>query len=81
LLNTHVLVLLVACRHNKGLHFNINVTHLGLIAIEDLGNLLERRPARLDVEDSDEDKFKEDPALVTVSNALRTSRAQSQRTA
>lgn len=35
-----------------------------ILAVEDLGDLLERRPARLDVEEVDEDELDEDPERV-----------------
>lgn len=46
----------------------VNVGDLGLITIEDLGDLLESGSAGLDVEDGNEDEFEEDPALVEISN-------------
>ena len=40
---------------------------LSLITIEDLGDLLESGSTSFDVEDSDKDKFEEDPALDVIS--------------
>ena len=45
----------------------VDLTHLSIITVEDLGNLLKGRTAGLDVEDGDEDKLEEDPALDLVS--------------
>jgi hypothetical protein len=43
------------------------MSNLSLITIEDLGDLFKSGTTGLDVEDSDEDEFEEDPALVVVS--------------
>jgi hypothetical protein len=48
---------------------NIDVSDLSLITIEDLGDLLKSGTTGLDVEDSDEDEFEEDPALISVSKS------------
>lgn len=41
----------------------INMGHGCIITVEDLGQLFESRPASLDVEEVDEEKFNEDPDL------------------
>jgi len=43
---------------------NIRNTRLGLVAVEDLGNLLERGTLGLDVEEVDDDELEGDPAAV-----------------
>jgi hypothetical protein len=43
------------------------VSNLGLITIEDLGDLLKSGTTGLDVKDGDKDEFEEDPALVVIS--------------
>jgi hypothetical protein len=48
-------------------HISVNVCNLSLVSIEDLGDLLEGRALGLNVEDSDEDEFEEDPDLRGVS--------------
>jgi hypothetical protein len=45
----------------------VNVCNLSLVSIEDLGDLLEGRALGLNVEDSDEDEFEEDPDLRGIS--------------
>lgn len=65
-----VVVLLVTRSHDVLLHhLNVDVSNLSLslITIEDLGDLFKSGTTGLDVEDSDEDEFEEDPALVVVS--------------
>lgn len=42
---------------------DIDMRDLCIIAVEDLGNFLERGTARLDVEEADEDELKGDPDL------------------
>jgi hypothetical protein len=62
--NANVAILLETRGHDIGLDgLEINVGNLGIVAVKDLGNLLERRATGLDVEDSDKDEFEEDPAL------------------
>jgi hypothetical protein len=57
-LDLDVALLLEARGHNVGLDsLEINVGNLGLVTIEDLGNLLKGRAAGLDVEDTDKDEF------------------------
>jgi hypothetical protein len=46
---------------------SVNVCDLSLVSIEDLGDLLEGRALGLNVEDSDEDEFEEDPDLRVIS--------------
>jgi hypothetical protein len=46
---------------------SVNVCNLSLVSIEDLGDLLEGRALGLNVEDSDEDEFEEDPDLRGIS--------------
>lgn len=68
MLNVDVVILLVTRSHDVLLnHLNVDVSNLSLITIEDLGDLFKSGTTGLDVEDSDEDEFKEDPALVVVS--------------
>jgi hypothetical protein len=67
-LNLDVALLLEAGGHDVGLDsLEINVGNLGLVTIEDLGNLLKGRAAGLDVEDTDKDEFEEDPTLTRIS--------------
>jgi hypothetical protein len=67
-LDLDITLLLVARGHDVGLNsLEIDVTNLCLITVEDLSDLLESWAPSLDVEDSDEDKFEEDPALANVS--------------
>ena len=68
LLDANVLVLLKTGGHDGVLNLlKVNVSNLSLVAIKDLGNLLEGGAASLNIEDGDEDEFEEDPALVDVS--------------
>jgi hypothetical protein len=63
-----VVVLLVAGSHDVLLNdLNVDVSNFSLITIEDLGNLLKSGTTGLDVEDSNEDEFEEDPALGLIS--------------
>ena len=67
-LDLDITLLLVARGHDVGLNsLEIDVTNLSLITVEDLSDLLESGAPGLNVEDSDEDKFEEDPALANVS--------------
>ena len=45
----------------------IDDCNLGLVAVEDLGDLLESGTLGLDVVEDDEDEFKENPDLVKIS--------------
>jgi hypothetical protein len=68
MLDLDVAVLLEARGHNIGLNsLEIDVGNLSLITVEDLSDLLEGGTLGLNVEDSDEDKLEEDPALENVS--------------
>jgi hypothetical protein len=68
MLDLDVAVLLEARGHDIGLNsLEIDVGNLSLITIEDLGDLLEGGALGLNVEDSDEDKLEEDPALKNIS--------------
>jgi hypothetical protein len=51
-------------------HISVNVCNLSLVSIEDLGDLLEGRALGLNVEDSDEDEFEEDPDLRVISTLI-----------
>ncbi len=63
-----VVVLLVAGSHDVLLNdLNVDVSNFSLITIEDLGDLLKSGTTGLDVEDSNEDEFEEDPALGLIS--------------
>jgi hypothetical protein len=46
---------------------SIDVSNLSLVSVEDLGDFLEGWALGLDVEDSDEDEFEEDPHLWRIS--------------
>ena len=68
MLNVDVIILLVTRSHDVLLnHLNVDVSNLSVITIEDLGDLFKSGTTGLDVEDSDEDEFEKDPALVVVS--------------
>lgn len=68
MLNVDVVILLVTRSHDVLLnHLNVDVSNLSVITIEDLGDLFKSGTTGLDVEDSDEDEFEEDPTLIVVS--------------
>ena len=64
MLDVNSIILLVTRGHDVLLNLvKVDVGNLSLLAIEDLSNLLESWTTSLNVEDSDEDEFEEDPAL------------------
>jgi hypothetical protein len=71
MLDLDVAVLLEARGHDIGLNsLKIDVRNLSLITVEDLSDLLQGWALGLNVEDRDEDKLEEDPALKDVSLAM-----------
>lgn len=74
-LDVNIALLLVA--RSEAILANLVDVHngnLGLVAVEDLGNLLESGTLGLDVEENDEDEFEEDPDLVMISNCMSKER-------
>lgn len=74
-LDVNIALLLVA--RSEAILANLVGVHngnLGLVAVEDLGNLLESGTLGLDVEENDEDEFEEDPDLIMISNCMRKER-------
>lgn len=63
-LYSDIVVLLVARRMHVSLDsLNVNMSNFSVVAVKDFSNFLQSRSASLDVENADEDEFKEDPAL------------------
>jgi hypothetical protein len=71
-LNLNVVAVLLEARgHDVSLHsLEVDVGNLRIITVEDLGDLLKGWATGLNVEDADEDKLEEDPALANVSMSL-----------
>ena len=62
-LDMHGLVLLKAAG-GRGLNLlDVNVSDLGILAVEDLGDLLEGGALGLDIEEANEEEFDENPNL------------------
>lgn len=75
MLNVYVVALLKARGHDVSPDLvDINMSNFSLFTVKDLGNLLKGRTAGFDVEDGDEDKLEEDPALLHISVLCREGR-------
>ena len=62
-LDLHGLVLLEAAGGRSLNLLDVNVSDLGILAVEDLGDLFEGRALGLDVEEADEEELDVDPDL------------------